>query len=89
MMARNIVRDAASNSYFIAGKGHSWGSFASWKEANDWLKQVEAEDAAFKARQAEARVRISEQIEEQDADWLAAKRARLEADRLLYEGRTT
>lgn len=86
-MGHYIVRDAQSKSYFISGKGHSWGSFDTWGEANDFIKQVEVDNAAFKARQVEARVRIEKQIAEQDADWLAAKRARLESDRLLYEGR--
>lgn len=85
-MAYNIVRDAASKSYFIAGRGHSWGSFKTWGEANAFVQKVEAENRAFRsqmiARQAEARLRF----EEQDRLWVEAQRARKAADRLLYEG---
>ena len=88
-MAHRIVRDAQSCSYLIAGKGHSFGSFGTWSEANQFIKQIEADDKAFRVRQAEARIRIRKQIEDDEADRQAYLAAQRESDRLLYEGETT
>jgi len=88
-MSRNIIKDSHSGSYFVAGKGHSWGSFASWGEANAFIKQVEVEDKAYRARTIESRKAIEKRIAEEDADRIARMRAQREADRLLYEGNAT
>ncbi len=85
-MAHRIVRDVQSKSYLIYGKGHSYGSFNTWGEANQFLKGIEADNKAHAARQAEARVQIHKDIEEREADRQAFLAAQRESDRLLYEG---
>lgn len=87
-MNRNIIKDSGSGSYYIAGKGHSWGSFASWGEANRFIKKVEEDDKAYRVRMIESRKAIEKRIAEEDADRIARLRAQLESDRLLYEGRS-
>ena len=85
-MSRNIIKDSHSGSYHIAGKGHSWGSFKTWGEANAFVKQVEEDDKAYRAKQIENRKAIEKRIAEEDADRVARIRAQSEADRLLYGG---
>ena len=84
-MGHRVVR-GGKDWWFISGRGHSWGSFGSWAAANDWLKQVEADNKAYRERMAAARIRIYERIEQQDADRIAYQRAQREADDLLYGG---
>ena len=86
-MKHRIVRDDHNGSYYIANRGHSFGSFKTWGEANAFIKQIEADDAAFRERQIVARAEIRRKIEQQDADRQAYLRAQREADRLLYEGK--
>ena len=87
-MARTIVKDQNSGSYYISGRGHSWGSFATWGEANAFVKQVEEEDKAYRAKTIENRKAIVKRLDEEAADFQARAAARREADRLMYEGRS-
>jgi len=88
-MRHRIVKDYNSGSYFIARKGHSFGSFKTWGAANAFVKQIEADDKAWRERQIEARAEIRRKIKEQDADRQAYLAAQRESDRLLYEGSST
>ena len=87
-MAHNIVKDNHSGSYFISGKGHSWGSFKTWGEANAFVKKVEAEDAAYRKKHIALQEGIRKRIAEQEADRQAYLAAQRESDRLLYEGKS-
>ena len=84
-MGYNIVK-GGKDWWFIAGRGHSWGSFKSWSEANAFIKQVEADDKAYREKFARQRAESFRKIDQEEANWQAAKRARLESNRLLYEG---
>ena len=83
-MKYTIVRDPYSGSYFIEGKGHSWGSFKTKDEANQFLEQIEDANKAWETKQVARREQTHSIITEQDAD----RAAQQETDRLLYEGRT-
>ena len=87
-MSCNIVKDSNSGSYYISGKGHSWGSFKTWGEAHRFVQKVEEGDKAYRVRMIESRKAIEKRIADEDADRIASLRARLESDRLLYEGRS-
>jgi hypothetical protein len=83
-MTDRIYKDGNSGTYLVRGKEHSWGSFESWGAAAAFIREVEEEDRKYRARMVEESARIRERLAEEDADRIAALRARLEEDKKLY-----